>query len=120
MSAADLLQLLRADFSMDDMPQSGPVSDETLEALLDRSWMEGGRKQAAAATGEEERGGAKAGSSKAAASRRKARGAAADEAGPSIAGARGADGLAALPYPPSGVGYEVVQSIDGNVLSNVN
>jgi hypothetical protein len=117
---------------MEDVPQSGVVSEETLDQLLDRSWMveeegddkEGGSKAAAAAAGSS--GGlAAAGSSKAAG---KARGGKLSRSGSAdkVAAAEGREtaGRAAskcnVPYPTSGVGYEVVQALDTNVLSNVN
>ena len=72
MNAAELLELLRADYKGDDVPQSGVVDDATLERLLDRAHLE------------QERGGG------------------------------------ALPYPASGVGYEVVQAVEtSGLLSNV-
>lgn len=71
MGADELLDLLRADYSGGDVPQSGAVDDATLERLLDRSHLE-----------------------------------------------LGCSG--ALPYAPSGVGYEVVVAQDSSgLLSNV-
>lgn len=130
MSAAELLSLLRADFSMEDVPQSGVVSEETLDQLLDRSWMveedkEGDGNKAAAAVAAGPSGGqAAAGSSKAGKSRggKLSRSSSADKVaaaeGGETAGAAASKGN--LPYPTSGVGYEVVQALDTNVLSNVN
>lgn len=122
LSAAELLSLLRADFSMEDVPQSGVVSEETLDQLMDRSWMVeedkeggGGSKAAAAAAAGPSGGQAAAGSSKAAGKSR----------GGKLSRSSSADKVAAaskgnVPYPTSGVGYEVVQALDTNVLSNVN
>lgn len=71
MNADELLELLRADYSGDDVPQSGVVSDATLERLLNRSHLE------------------------------------LNQSG-------------VLPYPASGVGYEVVVAQDSSgLLSNV-
>lgn len=131
MSAAELLSLLRADFSMEDVPQSGVVSEETLDQLLDRSWMveedkeaDGSKAAAAAAAAGPSGGQAAAGSSKAGKSRggKLSRSSSADKVaaaeGGETAGAAASKGN--LPYPTSGVGYEVVQALDTNVLSNVN
>jgi hypothetical protein len=122
LSAAELLSLLRSDFSMDDVPQSGVVSEEMLEQLLDRDWMLEGeappqatpsKKQSPAA------GRAKGGRlSRSNSTTAVAAAAAAAEAGPSKSSER--DAKVNLPYPATGVGYEVVKSIESNVLSNVN
>jgi hypothetical protein len=137
MSAGELLALLRADISMDDVPQSGCVDDAMLAQLLDRSWMltaeERQQQQSEAASAgsseaEPSEGGSK--SSKAAKGKggrrasRSATPAAAESAG--AAASAGSSGqaqqdVAGLPYPASGVGYEVVQAIgDSGLLSNVN
>jgi hypothetical protein len=69
MNAGELLELLRADFTANDVPQSGVVDDAMLARLLDRTHLEDGRP---------------------------------------------------LPYPASGVGYEVVQAQESTgLLSNV-
>lgn len=142
LSAQELLSLLRADFSMEDVPQSGVVSEEMLDQLLDRAWMledssapaaaaaESGGDQAPAAAGSSKagakagRGGrlARSGSTNAVAGAAAAAAGGDDGAGPSRpASATGRDVVKGnLPYPASGVGYEVVQSLDTNVLSNVN
>lgn len=39
-STAELLDLLRCDVSLDDVPQSGAISDAALSKILDRSWLE--------------------------------------------------------------------------------
>lgn len=127
MSAAELLSLLRADFSMEDVPQSGVVDDDMLDRLLDRSWMleeeeaqeEKGDDSAAAAAA------AGPSSSKAAAGSSKGRGRLSrSSSGAAAADSAQEEGAAtkqgSLPYPKSGVGYEVVQSLETNVLSNVN
>jgi hypothetical protein len=122
LSASELLALLRADFAMDDVPQSGAVSDDTLKALLDRSWMENGGSgaaAAAAAAAAADKGGAAAAAAGAAGSS-KARGRKGAAAAAAPAAAAAGPSTGGLPYPPSGVGYEVVQMADTNVLSNVN
>ena len=43
MSASELLELLKADFSGDSVPQSGVVDDATLERLLDRTHLAQGK-----------------------------------------------------------------------------
>ncbi|GBF95152.1 ATP-dependent DNA helicase [Raphidocelis subcapitata] len=69
MNAGELLELLRADFADNDVPQSAVVDEATLSKLLDRTHLAEGRQ---------------------------------------------------LPYPPSGVGYEVVQASESSgLLSNV-
>jgi hypothetical protein len=138
MSAGELLALLRSDISMDDVPQSGCVDDTMLAQLLDRSWMltaeerqqqqqseaasagssdaeasEGGNKSSKAAKG---KGGRRASRSTTPAAAESA--GAAASAGSS---GQGQQDVAGLPYPASGVGYEVVQAIgDSGLLSNVN
>lgn len=132
LSAQELLSLLRADFSMDDAPQSGVVSEEMLDRLLDRTWMledgnSGGESSnplataaAAAAAGTSK--GSKARGGRLSRSGSKAEVSAADAARVSSTPEPEAAGTASgrLPFPPSGVGYEVVQSLETNVLSNVN
>eukprot|EP00955_Chlamydomonas_euryale_P111468 366068-Chlamydomonas_euryale.AAC.6 len=39
LSAAELMELLKTDVSLDDVPQSGVVSDSQMDALLDRTWL---------------------------------------------------------------------------------
>lgn len=65
------MELLRNDMSLDDVPQSGVVSDATLEQVLDRRYLMSGEP---------------------------------------------------CPYPPSGVGYEVMQGVQGNasLLQNIS
>ncbi|GAX75958.1 hypothetical protein CEUSTIGMA_g3401.t1 [Chlamydomonas eustigma] len=41
MSAAELMELLRSDVSLKDVPQSGVISEKALDAVLDRSYLEG-------------------------------------------------------------------------------
>lgn len=43
MSAAELLEVLRADFMADDVPQSGVVDDAMLRRLLDRTHLAEGK-----------------------------------------------------------------------------
>ncbi|KAJ9505737.1 hypothetical protein QJQ45_012825 [Haematococcus lacustris] len=40
LSATELLELLQGDYKMDDLPQSGVVSDQDLDQLLDRTHLE--------------------------------------------------------------------------------
>jgi len=138
LSAAELLSLLRSDISMEDVPQSGAVGDDMLERLLDRSWMieadeqqaQGDTRAAAAAAGAEQQqsGGGAAGAGKWARRRTVRVGAAAaapapagGAAGDAGAGSNGRAVQGGLPYPPQGVGYEVVQAMeDSGLLSNVN
>ena len=40
MSAEELLELLKADASLEDLPQSAAVSEKDLDAILDRKHME--------------------------------------------------------------------------------
>ena len=40
MSADELLELLKADASLEDLPQSAAVSEEDLDRILDRRHME--------------------------------------------------------------------------------
>ena len=69
MNAGELLDLLKSDFTGDDVPQSGVVDDAMLEKLLDRTHLAQQKS---------------------------------------------------LPYPASGVGYEVVQASESSgLLSNV-
>jgi hypothetical protein len=129
MSAAELLALLRSDISMDDIPQSGCVDDAMLDRLLDRSWMltdeERQQQQAEAGSSESEgsEGSSKDKAAKGRGGRRASRGGAAAAAEAVAAGSsgQGQAGVAGLPYPVSGVGYEVVQAVgDSGLLSNVN
>lgn len=39
LSAQELAQMLRQDYAMDDVPQSGAVTEATLDALLDRTHL---------------------------------------------------------------------------------
>jgi myo-inositol-hexaphosphate 3-phosphohydrolase len=39
MSAAELMELLRSDVSLKDVPQSGVISEKALDAVLDRSYL---------------------------------------------------------------------------------
>jgi hypothetical protein len=122
---------------MEDVPQSGVVSDEMLDQLLDRAWMleDSSAPAAAESSGDQAPGSSKAGakggrsgrlarsgSTNAVAAAAAAAAGVEDGAGPSRpASATGRDVVKGnLPYPASGVGYEVVQSLDTNVLSNVN
>eukprot|EP00877_Chromochloris_zofingiensis_P014670 jgi/Chrzof1/9457/Cz04g03240.t1 len=66
MSAAELVELLRSDIGMNDVPQSGAITDDMLETIMDRTHL-------------------------------------LQEGQP-------------LPYPPSGVGYEVVHQADSSTL----
>lgn len=120
LSAAELLSLLRSDFSMDDVPQSGVVSEETLEQLLDRDWMLEGEAPAQGTPSRKQSpaGGRAKGGRLSRSNSTTAVAAAAAEARPSKGSER--DAKVNLPYPASGVGYEVVKSLESNVLSNVN
>lgn len=126
MSASELLALLRSDISMDDVPQSGVVDDQTLDKLLDRTWM---------LTPEEQQQQADVGNPAPAAEQQPVKGkgrgkgkrsataaAAAPPAGDAaMASASGREVQTGLPYPAQGVGYEVVQALqDSGLLSNVN
>lgn len=107
---------------MEDVPQSGVVDDEMLERLLDRSWMlEGDDSKAPAAEAEAAAGPSSSKGSKVRGKSSRSSSDAEVEAGAGPSNASGREVVSAgLPYPPSGVGYEVVQSMDTNVLSNVN
>jgi hypothetical protein len=135
MSAGELLALLRSDISMDDVPQSGCVDDAMLARLLDRSWMltpeerqqqqqQGEAGSAGSSDAEGSEGSSKGKAAKGKGGRRASCGGAAAAA--EAAAAAGSSGqeqqaVAGLPYPASGVGYEVVQAIgDSGLLSNVN
>ncbi|WIA19523.1 hypothetical protein OEZ85_004132 [Tetradesmus obliquus] len=127
MSAAELLALLRADISMDDTPQSGCVDDAMLAQLLDRSWMltpeerQQQQQAEAAGAGSSEAEHSKGKAAKGKGGRRASRGGAAAAEAAAAAGSSGQGAVSGLPYPASGVGYEVVQAIgDSGLLSNVN
>lgn len=122
-SAGELADLLNPDKASASkrLAQSGVVSDATLDALLDRRHLVAARGPAAGArtgaAGAAAGGPAHGGSGKAAKGKKgvtsKAKGRKAEEDGEAEGAESKRDGegwslAAALPYPPEGVGYEVV------------
>ncbi|KAG2499485.1 hypothetical protein HYH03_002432 [Edaphochlamys debaryana] len=115
-SAAELAALLNPDRRSGDVAQSGAVSDETLQRLLDRSHLaQAHERQQQQAGGAEappsaEAAGPKAGGKKGGAAGKGKKGE--PKQGPAGAGAEAgkqqAEGPPMPPYPLVGVGYEVV------------
>jgi hypothetical protein len=132
LSAQELLGLLRSDISMDDVPQSGAISDAMLDQVLDRSWMVEPDEQAkaveAAGVPDKAAGDAQKQKQQASNARQRTRRAlpapAAADAAAAGAGSSAGTGRSVqggLPYPPQGVGYEVVQAMeDSGLLETVS